>query len=79
MKSYVFPVTLEPDENGWRAFCAPLEHVGASTWGETQEGALSHIHEVLEMIVEEFLEEGRDLSVTEGVVVTEGTAVTIMR
>lgn len=79
MKSYVFPVSLEPDENGWRAFCAPLEHIGASTWGETRDDALSHIHEVLEMIVEESLEDGNDLSDMEGVVVTEGAAVTITR
>ncbi len=41
--------------------------------------ALSHIHEVLEMIVEESLEDGSDLSDMEGVVVTEGAAVTITR
>ena len=37
MKTYIFSVSLEPDEEGWRAFYAPLEHIGASTWGKTQE------------------------------------------
>ena len=79
MKTYVFPVTLESDEEGWRAFYAPLEHVGASTWGATREEALHNIQEVLDAIVEEFIEEGKDIATTEGVVVTEGTAITVTR
>ena len=79
MKTYVFPVTLEADGEGWRAFYAPLEHVGASTWGATREEALRNIQEVLDMVVEEFLEEGKDIAGTEGVVVTEGTAITVTR
>jgi predicted RNase H-like HicB family nuclease len=79
MKTYVFPVTLEPDGEGWRAFYAPLEQVGASTWGATREEALRNIQEVLDMVVEEFLEEGKDIARTEGVVVTEGTAITVTR
>ncbi|MCH8309942.1 MAG: hypothetical protein IIB17_05515 [Chloroflexi bacterium] len=57
MKSYVFKVGLEPDEEGWRAFYSPWEEIGASTWGLTQEEALKNIQEVLGMIVEEFAEE----------------------
>jgi len=53
MKSYLFKVELEPDEEGWRAFYPPLEEIGASTWGETQEEALKNIQEVLSMILEE--------------------------
>jgi predicted RNase H-like HicB family nuclease len=55
MKTYIFNVSLEPDEDGWRAFYPPLESIGASTWGKTQEEALQHIHEVLAMIIEEFI------------------------
>ncbi len=52
MKTYVFCVELEPDEEGWRAFYPPLEELGASTWGESQEAALKHSKEVLTMILE---------------------------
>ncbi|MDH3599412.1 MAG: type II toxin-antitoxin system HicB family antitoxin [Candidatus Tectomicrobia bacterium] len=79
MKTYVFPVTLESDDEGWRAFYAPLEPMGASTWGATREEALQNIQEVLDMMVEEFLEEGKDIATTEGVVVTEGAAITVTR
>ena len=56
MKTYVFCVELEPDEEGWRAFYPSLEELGASTWGESQEAALKHSKEVLTMIVEERIE-----------------------
>ena len=79
MKTYIFNVSLEPDEEGWRAFYPPLEHIGASTWGKTQEEARQHIYEVLAMIVEEFLEEGHELSAGNGLVITEGTAVAVTR
>jgi len=79
MKTYIFNVSLEPDEEGWRAFYAPLEHIGASTWGKTQEEARQHIHEVLSMIVEEFIEEGRELPTGDGLLITEGTAVAVTR
>ncbi len=77
MKTYVFRVELEPDEEGWRAFYPPLENIGASTWGETQEEALKNIQEVLSMIVEEFTEEGEPVPVTEQMTVSEGALVTV--
>ena len=77
-KTYVFPVTLESDEEGWRAFSPSLESMGASTWGETQEEALKNMREVLAMMLEEFLEEGKDIA-TQGIVATEGAVVTITR
>jgi hypothetical protein len=40
VKTYVFKVEVEPDEDGWRAFYPPLEEIGASTWGYTKEEAL---------------------------------------
>ena len=79
MKTYIFNVSLEPDEDGWRAFYPPLESIGASTWGKTQEEACQHIYEVLAMLVEEFLEEGRELPAGNGLVITEGTAVAVTR
>jgi len=69
MKTYIFRIVLEedrwPDEPEsaavWRAHIPILEAEGASTWGQTKEEALRNIHEVLEMILEEFMEEGRPI------------------
>ena len=46
MKSYVFRVVLEEDEDVWRAFIPELEAKGAATWGDTKEEALRNIREV---------------------------------
>ena len=62
VKTYVFHVELEPDEEGWRAFYAPLERIGASTWGNTQEEALKNIEEVLGMLLEGLEERGQSLA-----------------
>jgi len=61
MKSYLFPVVLEPDEDAWRAYVPELESRGAATWGESREEALRNIQEVLQMVVEDLLEHGEAL------------------
>ena len=61
MKSYTFQVELEPDGEGWHIYYSPWANIGASTWGYTREEALYYIKEVLEMILEEFEEEGTPL------------------
>ena len=61
MKSYVFRVVLEQDEDVWRAFIPELEAKGAATWGKTKEEALRNIHEVAQMVVESLLEDGESL------------------
>ena len=61
MKSYVFRVVLEPDEDVWRAFIPELEAKGAATWGNTKEEALRNIHEVAQMVIEGLLEDGEPL------------------
>jgi hypothetical protein len=48
MKTYIFNISLEPDE----------------------EEARQHIYEVLSMIVEESLEEGRELPAGDGLVIS---------
>lgn len=58
MKTYVFRVVVEPDDDRWAASCPALEYLGAATWGNTEEEALKHIHEVVQMVVKELLEEG---------------------
>ena len=59
MTTYTFKVVVEPDEDRWRAYCPALEEQGAATCGYTREELLGRFFEVLEMIVAEFIEEGR--------------------
>jgi len=66
MKTYSFKVVLEPDEDAqgnpaWYAYCPALETVGGATSGRTREEALKNINDVVQMIVQEFVEEGRPL------------------
>ena len=77
MKTYIFRVKIKPDDEGWRAFYPPLEEIGASTWGATREEAIRNIREVLTMILEEFLEEGKAIPVVEGIEALEETLVAV--
>lgn len=61
MKTYSFKVVLEQDGDGWRAYCPALEQIGGATWGKTQEEALKHINEVVQMIVQELKEDGESI------------------
>jgi predicted RNase H-like HicB family nuclease len=61
VKSYVFRVVLEQDEDVWRAFIPEPESKGAATWGNTKEEALRNIHEVAQMVIEALLEDGESL------------------
>ena len=61
MKTYVFRVVIEPDEGRWSAYCPALLKYGATTWGHSQDEALKHIHEVVQMIVEELREDGEPI------------------
>lgn len=59
MKTYTFRVVIEPDEDRWHAYCPALEKYGAATWGHTREEALKHIQEVVQMVVDELIDEGK--------------------
>jgi predicted RNase H-like HicB family nuclease len=61
MKTYVFRVVVEPDEDRWFASCPALRQYAATTWGHTQEEALKHIREVVQMVVEELIEDGEPI------------------
>jgi len=61
MKTYLFRIVIEPDEDRWFACCPVLEDKGAATWGYTKEEALKHIQEVVQMIVEELIEDGEPI------------------
>ncbi len=76
-KTYEFEVKLETDEDGWRVFYPPWSGIGASTWGYTRKEALDNIREVLSMIVEELLEEGKPVSVEKAAGVSGGESVLV--
>jgi len=61
MKSWVFRVVVEPDEDAWRAWIPELESRGGATWGKTREEAFRNIHEVAQMVIESMLEDGEPL------------------
>ena len=61
MTTYIFKVVVEPDEDKWSAYCPALLKQGASTWGDTKEEALKHIHEVVQMVVQNLIEDGEPI------------------
>jgi predicted RNase H-like HicB family nuclease len=66
MKTYTFKVVVDPDEDAqgnpaWYAYCPALESIGGATSGRTRQEALSKINEVVHMIVQELVEEGKPL------------------
>ena len=58
MRTYVFRMVVEPDEDRWYAYCPALEGEGGATWGHSREEAVKNIKEVVEMIIEELVEDG---------------------
>ncbi|WP_200873592.1 type II toxin-antitoxin system HicB family antitoxin [Candidatus Magnetobacterium casense] len=60
-KPYNFTVVVEPDEDEWFVYCPLLRSEGAITCGRTPKEAIKNIQEVLEMIVEEFIKDGREI------------------
>ena len=61
MTTYIFKVVVEPDEDKWSAYCPALLTQGAATWGNTEEEALKHIQEVVQMVVQTLLEDGEPI------------------
>ena len=58
MKTCSFKVLAERDHDRWHAYCPALERCGTSTWGDTEEDAFKHIHEVERMIIAELIGDG---------------------
>jgi predicted RNase H-like HicB family nuclease len=90
LKTYTFKVVVEPDEDAlgnpaWHAYCPALESIGAATSGRTRDEALKNIDDVIHMIVQECLEEGRslpegpegDIDIAEGSQETPRIAITV--
>ena len=75
MKSFVFKVVVEPDDDRWHARVPELEDRGAATWGKTREEALRNIQEVAQVVIEEMLEDGEPIP--EGVMVRDEPLVSV--
>lgn len=75
MRSYLFRIVIEPDEDVWRAYVPELEERGAATWGHTKDEALRNIQEVAQMVVEELIEEGQPIP--QGVTVSDEPMVAV--
>ena len=58
IKTYLFKVVVEPDEDRWVAYCPVLKDKGGATWGYTKREALKNIGEVIQMTVESMIEHG---------------------
>lgn len=66
VKSYTFKVVIEEDtfpdgSVGYFVSVPALEHLGAATQGKTHVEAMQNIQEVLHLILEELLAEGKSI------------------
>ncbi|HEU0021397.1 MAG TPA: type II toxin-antitoxin system HicB family antitoxin [Dehalococcoidia bacterium] len=60
MKTYIFKVEFEQDDDGrWSADIPTLP--GCATWGYTKEEALEALHEAAQAYLEVLFEDGRSL------------------
>ena len=57
MKTYVFRKVIGLDEDRWSAHCPALHAYEAATSGNTQEEALKHSQEVVQIALEGLLKE----------------------
>jgi predicted RNase H-like HicB family nuclease len=81
VKSYTFKVAIEedtfPDASvGYFVSIPDLEHLGAATQGKTREEAMQNLQEVLHLILEELLAEGKSPQKA-AVIVSEEPLVTV--
>ncbi len=63
MKSYIFRVIIEKDNDKWHAYCPILEEEGASTYGDTWEEAFENIKQVLIMTLDSLKQHGEKIPI----------------
>lgn len=61
MKSYIFPMIVEPDEDRWYAHVPGMEEKGWASWGVTQDEAIRNINEVAQLSIEILLTDGEPI------------------
>ena len=77
MKTYIFKVMVEPDDDVFTAYCPALK--GCVTWGKTESEALKNIKDAVEAYVEDMIEAGDPIpeDVPEEVQVLSNPAVSV--
>jgi len=75
MKSFVFKIALERDEDVWHARVPELESHGAATWGTTRDEAFRNLQEVTRVVIEEMLQDGEPIP--EGIMVLDEPLVAV--
>ena len=76
MKTYIFPVELELEEDGrWSATVQSLP--GCATWGYSKEEALKALQEATQAYVQTLLEQGRGVPSSREMEVKEAPAVSV--
>jgi len=58
MRTYIFKVAVEQDDDKWVAYSPELKDRGGATWGETKEEALKNLQEVIRLVLEDMAECG---------------------
>ena len=66
MMTYIFKIVIEEDpfpdgQMAYHVYCPALKDYAASTWGYTKEEAIRNIQEVIQMIIEELIEDGKSI------------------
>ena len=66
MMTYIFKIVIEEDSfpdgrMAYHVYCPALKDYAASTWGYTKEEAIKNIQEVIQMIIEELIEDGKSI------------------
>jgi antitoxin HicB len=76
MKTYIFPVELEQEEDGrWSAAVESLP--GCATWGYSKEEALKALQEATQAYIQTLLEQGRQVPSSRDIEVKETPAVSV--
>jgi predicted RNase H-like HicB family nuclease len=76
MKTYIFPVELEQEEDGrWSAVVESLP--GCATWGYSKEEALKSLQEATQAYIQTLLEQGRQVPSSRDIEVKETPAVSV--
>jgi len=80
MKSYIFRVAIEPDKfedgrDAWHAFCPALK--GCHTWGHTHEEALANLRDAIDLYVQDLIEAGEQIPVSQGTIELPEPAVVV--
>ena len=58
MKTYVFRVVVEAEDDAWIAYSPTLKDKGGATWGRTESEAIENVKQVIQMTVDSMIEHG---------------------